>query len=146
MRTCLEGERAENVRGSGHPASPAKQNKGKEPIRSKDNDAEEDDELSSGRSPLSDLLPPKNNVEAESRKRPLQRSSRSVRGIFFIGYSENLAEKGGRRNTPLNTYPRGSEARRHHFPSHIRPSERHSSHLCPYLPLSGDLRTCCHPH
>ena len=69
-RTRLEGERAENVRGSGHPAPPIKQNKGKEPIRSEDSDAAADDELSSGSSLLPDALPLKNNVEAESKKRP----------------------------------------------------------------------------
>ena len=40
-----------------------------------------DDELSSDSSPLPDLPLPKNNVEAESRKRPPRRSSRSVRGM-----------------------------------------------------------------
>ena len=74
----LEGERIENARGSSHRAPPVKQNKGREPIRPDDNDTTTDDELSSGNSPLPDLPPPKKNVEAESRKRPPCRSSRSV--------------------------------------------------------------------
>ena len=40
-----------------------------------------DDELSSCNSSLFDALPPKNNVEAESRKRPSRSSSRSVSGM-----------------------------------------------------------------
>ena len=40
-----------------------------------------DDKLSSGSSPLSDLTPPKNTVEAKSRKMPPCRSSRSVNGM-----------------------------------------------------------------
>ena len=80
LRTHLEGERTENVRGSSHP-TPIKQNKDKEPIWSKDSDAASDDELSSDISPLPDVLPPKNNVEAKSRKRPLRCSSRTVNGM-----------------------------------------------------------------
>ena len=66
------------MRGGSHPAPPVKQNKGKEPIRPEDSDAVADDELSFGSSPLPDLPPPKNNVEAESRKRPPRPFSRSV--------------------------------------------------------------------
>ena len=40
-----------------------------------------DDELSFGSSPLLDLPPSQNNVEAESRKRPPRRSSRSINGM-----------------------------------------------------------------
>ena len=64
LRARLEGERIENARGSSHPAPPVKQNKGKEPIRPDDNIAATDDELSYGSSPLPDLPPLKNNVEA----------------------------------------------------------------------------------
>ena len=81
MRTRLEGEWVKNVQGSGHPAPPAKQNKGKEPILLGDSYAASDDELSSDSSPLPDLLPPKNNVETESRKRPPRCSNRSVSGM-----------------------------------------------------------------
>ena len=70
LRTLLEGEQIENARGSSHLAPPVKQNKGKEPIRLEDSDAAEDDELSFGSSPLPNLPPSKNNLEAESRKRP----------------------------------------------------------------------------
>ena len=65
----------------GDPAPPVKQNKGKEPILPSDSDAVVDDELSSGSSPLPDLPPLKNNVEAESRKRPPRRSSCFVSGM-----------------------------------------------------------------
>ena len=58
-----------------------KQNKGKELIRSGDNNVAADDEISSRSSPLPDPLPPKNNVEAESRKRPPRHSSQSVSGM-----------------------------------------------------------------
>ena len=81
LQALLEGERIKNARGSSHPAPPVKQNKGKEPIRPEDSDAAVDDELSSSSSPLPDLTPPKNNVEAESRKRPPHSSSRSVSGM-----------------------------------------------------------------
>ena len=81
LRTHLEDERIENARGSSHPTPPVKQNKGKEPIRSEDNDAAAANELSANSSPLPDLLPPKNNVEAELRKRLPRRSSRSVNSM-----------------------------------------------------------------
>ena len=77
----LEGKRIKNAQGSSHPTPPVKQNKGKKPIRPDDSDAAADDELSSSSSPLPDLPPPKNNVEAESRKRPPRSSSRSVSGM-----------------------------------------------------------------
>ena len=78
LRARLEGERIETTPGNSHPAPPIKQNKGKEPILSDDNDATTDDELYFGSSLLLDPPPPKNNVGAESRKRSLCRSSRSV--------------------------------------------------------------------
>ena len=74
----LEYERIENAQGSSHPTPPVKQNKGKEPIRLDESYAAVDDELSSGSSLLPDLPPPKNNVEAKSRKRPPRHFSRSV--------------------------------------------------------------------
>ena len=106
LRTRLEGERAKNVRGSGHLAPLVKQNKGKEPIRSEDSDVAADDELSFDSSSFPDVLPPKNNVEAESRKRPPRRSSRSVSDMPRRD-GENLAEIGIRQDAPLNTYPHG---------------------------------------
>ena len=78
LRTHLEKDRGENTRESSHPTPLIKQNRGKEPILPSDNDAIEDDELSSGNSPQPDLSPPKNNVEVEIRKRLLRCSSRSV--------------------------------------------------------------------
>ena len=74
----LEGEQIENARGVSHPAPLVKQNKGKEPIRSEDSDAVEDAKLSSGSSPFPYLTPLKSNGEAELRKRPLRRCSRSI--------------------------------------------------------------------
>ena len=65
----LEEDRGENARGSSHPAPPVKHKRGKEPILLGGSDAVVDDELSSGSSPLPDLSPLKNNMEAESRKR-----------------------------------------------------------------------------
>ena len=81
LRARLEEDRGENARGSNHPTPPIKQNRGKEPILPSDSDAATDDELSSSSYLLPDLSPPKNNVEAESRKRPPRRSSRSVSGM-----------------------------------------------------------------
>ena len=81
LRARLEGERIKNTRESIHPAPTVKQNKGKEPIWSDNNDAAVNDKLSFGSSLLLDLPPPKNNVEAESRKRPPLRSSGFVRGV-----------------------------------------------------------------
>ena len=104
LQACLEGKRIENARGSSHPTPLVRQNKGKEPIRLEDCDAAADDELSSGSSPLQS--PPKNNVEAESRKRPPHCSIRSISGIP-VGCKENSAKKGGSRSAPLKTYPRG---------------------------------------
>ena len=77
----LEEDRGENAQGSSHPVPLIKQNRGKEPILPDDSDVTTDDELSSGSSLLPDLSPPKNNVEAESRKRPPCCSSRSFNGM-----------------------------------------------------------------
>ena len=81
LRACLEEDRGGNARASNHPTPQVKQNRGKEPILPCNSDVAADDELSSGSSPLPDLSPSKNNVEAESTKRPLRHSSRSVSGM-----------------------------------------------------------------
>ena len=81
LRARLEEDRGENARGISHPAPSVKHNKGKEPILLGDSDVAVDDELSFGSSPLPDLPPSKNNVEAESRKRPPDISNRSVSGM-----------------------------------------------------------------
>ena len=81
MRARLEEDRGENARERSHLAPPVKQNRGKEPILPGDSDAVVDDELSYSSSLLLDLSPLKNNVEAESRKRPLHCSSRSINGM-----------------------------------------------------------------
>ena len=82
-RLCarLEEDHGENAQGSSHPAPSVRHNRGKEPILPSDSDATTNDELSSSSSPLPDLSPLKNNVEAESRKRPPHRSSYSVNGM-----------------------------------------------------------------
>ena len=77
----LEEDRGENARASNHLAPLVKQNRGKEPILLSDSDTTADDELSSGSSPLPDLSPPKDNVEAKSTKRPSRRSNHSVSGM-----------------------------------------------------------------
>ena len=127
------------------PNAPVKQNKGKEPIRSEDSDAAADDELSSDSSSLPDPLTPKNNVEAESRKRPPRHSSRSVSGMPRRARREFSKERWKMEHAPENIHAwlGGATPPLH---SSIQTSERHLSHLCPYLPLSGDLRICCHPH
>ena len=81
LQARLEEDRGEIARGNSHHVPLVKQNKGKEPIPPSDSVAVADDELSSGSSPLPDLSPPKNNVEAESRKRSLRHSSRFVSGM-----------------------------------------------------------------
>ena len=106
LRIRLEDEWIENSLGRSHPAPPVKQNKGKEPIWLEGSDAVVDDELSSSSSPLPDLPPPKTNVEAELRKRPPRRFSRSVSGMPRR-CGENSAGKGSSRSAPLKTYPRG---------------------------------------
>ena len=78
LHAHLKEDRGENARESSHPTPPVKQNRGKEPILPGNSDATMVDELSSTSSPLPDLSPPKNNVEAESRKRPPHRSSHSI--------------------------------------------------------------------
>ena len=81
LRTCLDTNRGENSRGPIHPAPPAQPNKGKEPILMGESDPLADDELSSSSSPLLDRSPPGKKAEAESKKRPPRRSSRSVSGL-----------------------------------------------------------------
>ena len=105
----MEGERIENAQGSSHPAPLVKQNKGKEHIRLDDSDAAVDDELSSGSSLLPDLPPPKNNVEAESRKRPPCRSSRSINGTPRQVRREFSRERQQSERAPENipTWQRG---------------------------------------
>ena len=70
-----------------------------------------DDELSSGSSPLLARSPPQNNAKAESKKRPLCRSSRSISG------SPPDIKRGQQRQTPFGTGPRvcAYPARGHSF-------------------------------
>ena len=67
--------------------------KGKEPILPNNSDATADDKLSSGSSPLPDLPPLKNNVEAESRKRPSRRSNRFISGMHRRAQKEISKEQ-----------------------------------------------------
>ena len=105
----LEEDRGENARGSNYPTPPVKQNRGKEPILPSYGDATVDDELSYGSSPLPDLSPLKNNVEAESRKRPSCRSSRSVNGMHRRVQREISRERRQSEQAPENvpTWHRG---------------------------------------
>ena len=82
LQARLEEDRGENAQGSSHPAPPVKQNSGKEPILPSDSDVAAVDELSSSSSPLPNLSPPKNYVEAESRKRPPHRSIRFISSML----------------------------------------------------------------
>ena len=98
----LEENRGENSRWSSHLAPPVKQNRGKEPVLPSDNNVAVDDELSSGSSPLPDLLPPKNNVEFESRNRSPRRSSRSVSGMHRQVRREIGRERRQSKQAPKN--------------------------------------------
>ena len=95
-------ERIENAQGSSHLVPPVKQNKGKKPIWLDDSDAAADDELSSGSSPLQDLPPPKNNVEAESKKRSPTRSSQSINGMPCRVWREFSRERRQLEHAPEN--------------------------------------------
>ena len=81
LRTRLETNWGDNSKGPVHTGPLAQPNKGKELILMGESDPPADDELSSGSSPLLACSPPQNNAEAESKKRPLRRSSRSVNGV-----------------------------------------------------------------
>ena len=102
LRACLEEDQGENALGSSHLAPPVKQNRGKEPILLGDSDVAADDELSSGSSPLPDLSPLKNNVEAESTKKPLRRSNPSVSGMHCLVRREISRERRQSEQAPEN--------------------------------------------
>ena len=76
LRTRLEANQGKNIRGHTHPAPPVQPSKGKEPILPSNSDPSANDKLSSNSSPLLDLPPPQNNVEAK------RRSSQSVSGML----------------------------------------------------------------
>ena len=78
LRTRLEAGRAEHSREPPHPFPPSRPGKGKEVVAPDDIDLQADDELSSGSSPLPPRSPSPNAAKAQSRKRPLHRSSRSI--------------------------------------------------------------------
>ena len=145
LRACMEGKRIENARWSSHPAPPIKQNKGKEPILPDDSDAATDDELSSGSSPLPDMPPLKNNVEAELRKRPPRRSSWPISGMPRWVWRELSRERWQSEHAPENI-PAWQGAQHHHFHSGIPHSELHQPRICLHILLSKGLRTCCRPH
>ena len=101
LQTRLETNRGDNSKEPIHPTPPAHPNKGKEPILMGKSDPPTDDELSSGSSPLLTRSPPQNNIEAESKKRPPRRSSRSVSGLY-PRYEERPAETDAIWNWPPN--------------------------------------------
>ena len=72
-------------------------------------DAIADDELSSSSSPLPDLSPPKNNVEAEVRKIHSQRSNRSLVACI-AEYEEKSVESDDSRCKPPKMCPHGTGA------------------------------------
>ena len=78
LRTQLEAGRAGQSREPPHPFPPSRPGKGKEVAASDDIDLPENDELSSGSSPLPRRSPSLNVAEARWRKRPPRRSSRSI--------------------------------------------------------------------
>ena len=70
----------ENPQGAAQHIPITQTNKGKEPTLPDHSDPPADDELSSDSSPLPRRSQPKNNVEAESRKRPPRHSRRAISG------------------------------------------------------------------
>ena len=78
LRTQLEAVRTGQSRKAPCPFPPSRPNKGKEVVAPNDVDLPEDDELSSGSSPLPRRSPSQNVAEAHSRKRPPRRSNRSI--------------------------------------------------------------------
>ena len=145
MQARLEGEQLENARGGSHPTPSIKQSKGKEPIRPDNSDAAADDELSSGSSSLPDLPLPKNNVKAESRKRPHVVPT-NPSATCLVAYRENLAERGKSHITPLKTYSRGRGAQHHHIRFGTPPLELHQPRICLHPLLFGNQKICCPPH
>ena len=78
LRTRLEAIQAEKSREPPCPLQPSRPSKGKEGVVPNDIDLPEDDELSSDSSPFPRRSPSSNVTEAQSRKRPPRRSSRSI--------------------------------------------------------------------
>ena len=78
LQTRLEAGRTEQLREPLHPHPASRPGKGKEVTAPDDIDLSTDDELSSGSSPLPGRSPSLHATEAQSRKRPPRRPSRSV--------------------------------------------------------------------
>ena len=78
LRTQMKDGRAEHSREPPCSFSPSRPGKGKEAVAPDDIDLPENDELSSSSSPLPRHSLPPNAAEAQSRKRPPRRSSRSI--------------------------------------------------------------------
>ena len=78
LRILLEASQAEKSRGPPRQLPPSRLDKGKEAAIPDDIDLLADDELSSDSSPLPRRSPSLNAAEAQSRKRPPSRSSRSI--------------------------------------------------------------------
>ena len=78
LRTRLEACQADKSRGPPCPLPPSRPDKGKEAAVPDDINPPADDELSSDSSPLPQRSPSPNAVEAQFRKRPPRRPSRSI--------------------------------------------------------------------
>ena len=78
LRTRSEAGQDKQSREPPRPFPPSRPGKGKEVVTPNDIDLPADDELSSGSSPLPRCSPSPNAAEAQSKKRPPRRSSRSV--------------------------------------------------------------------
>ena len=78
LRTRLEAIQAKKSRGPPHPLPPSRPDKGKEAAAPDDIDLPADDELSFDSSSLLRRSPSPNAAEAQSRKRPPRRPSRSI--------------------------------------------------------------------
>ena len=144
LRASLEEDQGENARESSHLAPPVKQNRGKEPILPGNSDAIAHNELSSGSSLLHDLSPLKNNVEAESRKRPPRLSSHSVSGMHHRARSEISKERRQSEQAPENV-PTWHKGVAPPLPFMYHTFRVAPAPTCLHLPLSRDLKTCYPP-
>ena len=140
LRTRLEAYLGKNTRGHTHPAPPVQPSKGKEPILPSDSDPPANDKLSSGSSPLLDLLPPQNNA-AERGPVPIDLSVACA-----ARHKERLVETDNIRSWPLKISLHGMGVWLHRSSSCILLSRLHPPRTWFPLPLFGGLRTCCRPH
>ena len=126
LRACLEDERIENARGSSYLAPLVKKNKGKEPIRPNDSNAQV--------APRFQICHLQKTMWRSSQGRGPHVVPIGPSAACLIGCRENSVEKGSNRSTPLKTYPRGKGTRHHHFRSGVPPSELHQPRI--HLPTA----------